>query len=94
MLTNMSVFELPPKESFIKCVSLLSRYGMWAFETLPFESPWMTSPRDLRERLIAFDSLKRSILVFGLDLFSLSEPARSTKEILLLEISPFLLFVD
>jgi len=53
----------------------------------------MTSPSDLSERLMAFDSLNRSMLVLGFDLFSRSEPAKSTNEILLFEISPVLLLV-
>ena len=53
----------------------------------------MTSPSDFKERFIAFDSFSLSILVLGLDLLSLSDPAKSTNDILLLETYPVLLFL-
>jgi hypothetical protein len=93
MFTNIRVFELPPSESFIKWVNLLSLYGICYLFTFPLDREWITSPSDFKETLIAVDSLSFFVSRFGLDLFSLSEPAKSTKEIFPFVISPLLLFL-
>lgn len=65
---------------------------MWAFDISSFDRHAITSPRDFKDKFIAFDSFYLSRLKFGLDLWLLSEPARSTNDILPLQISPFFLF--
>jgi hypothetical protein len=46
----MSVFELPPNESFIRCVNLLSLYGIYAlFELFDYsDSAYITLPNAVR----------------------------------------------
>jgi len=71
----MTVFVLPPKESYSKRVNLESLYGICP--TLPSTRALITLPRADNERLIWVASFKRSPV--ALVLLYLSEPARSTK---------------
>ena len=74
-LTNISVFAVPPSESFINFVRTWLRYGM---NLAPSDSAAMTFPKALKLKLIAFASSQPASLVPVLEDFSL--PARSTKE--------------
>jgi hypothetical protein len=65
---------------------------MWAFDISSFDKHAITSPRDFNDKFIAFDSFYLSRLKLGFDLWLLSEPAKSTNEILPLQTSPFFLF--
>uniref|UniRef100_A0A182M6B8 Uncharacterized protein n=1 Tax=Anopheles culicifacies TaxID=139723 RepID=A0A182M6B8_9DIPT len=69
-LTNISVFELPPRLGISRCVSLEFRYGMCSFFCT---SASITLLSSLSDRLIFFVSSIR-VLVLGL-----SEPAKSTR---------------
>lgn len=76
MFTNMSVFALPPSESFINIVSLLSLYGI--NPPLPSPKIEITFPNAERDLLIAFASHNLSAVAPVFDTHS--DPARSTKE--------------
>ena len=75
MQAIIDVTLLPPRLADKRCVSLLSRYGMWALS--PAESFEMTVPRVISEVLIAFASV--STRPVAPVLLRRSDPAKSTK---------------
>lgn len=70
MVAIMTVFELPPRESWSNRVNWELRYGMWVL--FPSTSADMTLPRVDRDRLIFTISLNRAPSTPVLD--CLSEP--------------------
>lgn len=83
-LMNISVLELPPRQGISKCVNFELRYGMCSWSCI---SAMMTLVSSLSDLLIFFVSSIR-VLVFGL-----SDPAKSTKLMVPIEVSPFPLCV-
>merc|ERR1719330_1815725 len=81
-LTNMRVFARPPNESCMICVSLWFRYGT---ELCFLAIASITSPRAVNDLLISMASF--CVLPVASDFFSRSEPPRSHKRILPLNVS-------
>ena len=76
IVATMNVFELPPKLSLRRQVSLESRYGIWVL-VLSLARALITMPRVVSDLLIFPASFNRS--PEALVIFCLSDPARSTK---------------